>query len=154
MRFCAIVILATASNFSHSADLLRPGSNAFSASLATGTIVSVRVDVTTPPAQLCEGWRWGAEAECPNLSIGGMQVHIASSSIFVPRSAFADLGSPIDITIVNRRKGFDVIIRGGDAATSYIATLQFSNRLIEKRRVESGEFGKLAWENTIFSFNN
>jgi hypothetical protein len=96
--------------------------------------------------------RWGAENVCPKRTIVNLTVSVAKENLFIPRSAFADLGNPRSILLKTDSKKFVLIIYGGDAATSYIGELSFSNTQIISRRVESGENKESAWEETKFSF--
>jgi len=121
--------------------------------------VSVRVSVTLLPAsQPCEAaasWRWGAENTCPRSVVGAVEVKVSGGSIFVPLSAFGDLGNPRSARIESRKgKGrFAVVLAGGDAATSYTATLEFRDNLLSERLVRHGEFPDQSWENTLYKFN-
>jgi hypothetical protein len=93
----------------------------------------------------------GAEGECRRLAIVSLQVVLGEETLFVPRSAFADLGSPSRISVKRHGRRFDIVVIGGDAATSYAAGLRFWNSGISSRRVESGEFNASGWEETTFA---
>ena len=83
-----------------------------------------------------------------------MVVRSGNESVFIPLSAFADLGNPRDIRIENYGgKSFGIVLTGGDAATSYTAKLEFVNNLLAERTVRHGEFPEEAWEKTQYKFN-
>jgi hypothetical protein len=84
-----------------------------------------------------------------------LEVKVGGKPIFVPLSAFADLGNPRKVRIESRKeKGrFAVILTGGDAATSYSATLEFRDNLLSERLVRHGEFPDQSWEKTLYKFN-
>lgn len=121
--------------------------------------VRVTVEVTyLPKSQPCKAassWRWGAENTCPNAVVGALVVKVSGMPAFVPLSAFADLGNPRTVRIESRKgKGrFAVVLIGGDAATSYTATLEFRNNLLSERIVRHGEFPAESFEKTRYKFN-
>jgi hypothetical protein len=85
--------------------------------------------------------------------MGQLDVYLGVNRVFVPISAYSDLGNPRSSTIETADKGFQIVVRGGDAATSYKATLVFEGGLLRSRKVVNGEFPDEAWEETIYSFN-
>lgn len=101
------------------------GDNEVGAILSNGKEISLQLVIAKPTENACEGWRWGAENECPRQIIKKLIVFVANEKLFIPRSAFADLGNPERYTVITNSKGFDLYIYGGDAATSYIAKLRF-----------------------------
>jgi hypothetical protein len=120
--------------------------------------VKVRVLVTSvqepQPCKAASSWRWGAENTCPKTFISALEIKMEDKPIFIPISAFADLGNPRTVRIepCNEKHCFVVTIVGGDAATSYSARLEFKNNLLNKRLVRHGEFPKESWEETIYKF--
>lgn len=114
--------------------------------------ILVHISVGPAAQEACDGWRWGAENSCPRLAIMAIEVVDKGASIFVPRSAFADLGLPRSATLRKVSTGFELLVQGGDGATSYEATYRFSGSAIKTRRVASGEFPRSAWERTDYSF--
>jgi hypothetical protein len=123
-----------------------------------GTVnVSVLVS-SYPNSQACNApssWRWGAENTCPRTYVCALKINSRGEALFVPLSAFADLGNPRTVHIEPREgKGsFAVILIGGEAATSYSARLEFNNDLLRVREVHHGEFPSEAWEKTHYKFN-
>ena len=104
-------------------------------------------------------WVWGSDRECPRKVIAALTVKIDKKAIFVPVSAYADLANLRSIAVKPTRDGFEVDIGGGDAATSYSATLHFKRDLtpepaaLSTRTVRSGEFPDDAWEETRYHFS-
>lgn len=152
MRYVVAIFTFLASISCHATTALQVGANELQSASHTGKQIIVRVDVARTVQEHCGNWRWGAEAECPKLAVADVQVFVGKEVLFVPRSAFVDLGSPHHLSVSPTKAGFEIVIQGGDAATSYNARLRFSIGQIWSRRVESGEFPKSAWEETKFSF--
>lgn len=101
-----------------------------------------------------KGYRWGGEdIEPPQTVVSQLFVVVDGHDVFVPLSAFADLGSPRTVEVKVTGRGFDLIIAGGDASASYRALLTFEARELTRRRVQHGEFPKEAWEETRYRFN-
>lgn len=101
---------------------------------------------------------WGGDEESqafPKKIIHSISVVKNKQKIFVPLSAYADLGDPnyAELKSLTTKK-FQLIISGGDAAGSYKATMEFENNEILKRKVVSGEFPNDAWEETQYKFNH
>lgn len=121
--------------------------------------VNVKVLVSSyPNSQPCKAsssWRWGAENACPKTFISALEITAGGKALFVPLSAFVDLGNPRAVQIYLRKgKGsFAVVLTGGDAATSYSATLEFQSDHLNIREVHHGEFPSEAWERTHYKFN-
>jgi len=91
--------------------------------------VKVRVLVTSvqepQPCKTASSWRWGVEDTCPKTFISALEVKTGDKPIFIPISAFADLGNPRTVRIepCKEKNCFVVTIVGGDAATSYSASV-------------------------------
>lgn len=153
-RTLALLILGLTNTVAQSAALLHDTE----ISAASGRINAKVLVTPFPGAQTCKAassWRWGAENACPNAVIGSVELRINEELVFVPISAFADLGNP-RVVQIDQRKGkdrFAVILVGGDAATSYKATLEFQKDILLERVVRHGEFPTESWERTIYKFN-
>jgi hypothetical protein len=106
-----------------------------------------------------ESWVWGSDQECPEQFVSSVAVTWASRPIFVPASAYLDLASVRSATINPSKNGFTITLKGGDAATSYSAVLQFAGNplgtggFLAGRVVRSGEFPEDAWEETTYHFH-
>jgi hypothetical protein len=121
--------------------------------------VTVRLVLLQPgknyKCRAVESWRWGTERRCPKNVIDKLKIKYGRESAFVSFSAFSDLANFRSVSIETNEdtSDFVVIIKGGDAATSYIARLNFRGKLLLERIVRHGEFPKNAWEKTIYKFN-
>lgn len=103
---------------------------------------------------LRKGYRWGGEdIEPPQSLIFQLTVSAHGNDVFVPLSAFADLGNPQTVAVRSTGKGFDVIVTGGDASAAYRAHLVFEGGVLIRRKVQHGEFPSEAWEDTRYKFN-
>lgn len=121
--------------------------------------VSVKVTVSSFLESRCckapSSWRWGSSNYCPRTFVSDWEVKVNGKSVFIPLSAFCDLGDPLSVQIEARaaKSSFAVVLIGGDAGFSYSATLEFTNNLLSVRLVQHGEFPRKAWEKTIYKFN-
>jgi hypothetical protein len=130
------------------------------ATLALGTsdIVHVTVATIEPTDNYTyrTAYTWGADDTSPPKNIiKTVTVSREGQTVFVPLSAYVDLGNPVKIDLQNLpAHGFRIIILGGDAAGSYKAVFDFNKNGIYHRKVTSGEFPKEVWEESHFSFNH
>lgn len=132
-------------------------SNGTSASLREGPITT-KISLDRKGNRSClsaESWWWGAEQSCPSVRIAALEVKFRGKAVFIPFSAFSDLGNPHKVSIARTNSAEEYIVRidGGDAADSYTAVLRFKSSLLLERKVASGEFPDDAWEQTIYKFN-
>lgn len=101
-----------------------------------------------------KGYRWGGEdVEPPKALVSQLTVVVDGWDVFVPLSAFADLGNPRTVEVKVTRLGFHLVILGGDASASYRVLLAFEGRKLASRKVQHGEFPNEAWEETRYKFN-
>ena len=136
-----------------------PAPKSESALSAKHADISVSVKVIASADGVClhdaSSYVWGSEGTCPKNRISGIEVTRAGKALFVPISAFADLGNPSKVTLKKptNSKYFTVLVSGGDAGTSYQAKLTFGALYLKQRRVESSSFPEDAFEVTNFKFN-
>jgi hypothetical protein len=96
---------------------------------------------------------WGGdEVYIPREIIDSIVIKRKGEGIFLPFSAFSDLGDPRDISFKYIKNNFLIIIHGGDAAGSYQATLTLKNGRLIKKRVVSNEFPDQVWTESKYSF--
>lgn len=101
-----------------------------------------------------EGFRWGGEdSVAPATLITSVAVQIGAEKLFVPLSAYSDLGDPRQISLKPNAAGFELTIAGGDAGVAYNAVLIFEKGWLMRRRVTHGEFPDQAWEETQYAYN-
>lgn len=101
-----------------------------------------------------EGFRWGGEdAMAPPTLITSIVVRSGTDKLFVPLSAYSDLGDPRRISLKPSANGFELAIAGGDAGVAYNAVLVFEDGWLTRRRVAHGEFPDEAWEETKYTYN-
>ena len=152
MRKQAVLLALLAASFPAIGDVhLELGHNKFSTTVA-GKSIQLDLEVGPPPPTGCVHWRWGAEADCPKSAVVALTVIYRNTSLFVSRSAFADLGAPSKLVVKPSRIGFRIEIAGGDAATSYVAVLEFVGDELRQRRVVNPSFANTAYEVTRFSY--
>jgi hypothetical protein len=68
-----------------------------------------------------------------------VRVLIDGSEVFIPRSAYADLGDITTAEFAMNDNRVTLTIRGGDASESYVAKLLFGKDGLTERRLYSGE---------------
>lgn len=101
-----------------------------------------------------EGFRWGGEdSTAPTTLITSVVVQSGANKLFVPLSAYSDLGDPHQISLKPIANGFELAIAGGDAGVSYNAVLVFEKGWLIRRQVVHGEFPDEAWESTQYAYN-
>lgn len=101
-----------------------------------------------------EGFRWGGEdPAAPPTLITSVVVRSGADKLFVPLSAYSDLGDPRQISLKSSAAGFELAIAGGDAGVAYNAVLVFEKGWLIRRRVAHGEFPDQAWEETQYAYN-
>jgi hypothetical protein len=97
---------------------------------------------------------WGArETKTPRTIVAGLDIQIGAEQVPVPASAITDLGNPRDVSLRQGGGDIEIVIKGGDAATSYEAVLSFKDGYLRKRRVILSEFPSESWEETTYSYN-
>lgn len=119
----------------------------------TSIIVIAHTKAYSPDLPYKKGFRWGVELIEPKSLMTSLEVIINGRELFVPLSAYSDLTNPRELALETTKNGFRVMIKGGDAATSYKAVLTFDNKHILHRRVVNSEFPDAAKEETAYSYN-
>lgn len=132
------------------------GSTALSAQTSSGQKIEATILASRPASDFLfrKRYIWGGdESEPPALLIEAIEITVAGEEVFVPLSAFADLGSPKMASIAVSGSGFELRIVGGDAGGAYDAILSFDGPWLIRRRVSSRSFPDDAWEETNYAFN-
>ena len=157
---CVVILMlsfSVESTFASDTTLERGVAKA-STALGPSDVVTATVEAIEPPNDYVynKAYLWGGdEASPPKTIIKAITVVRNGVVVFIPLSAYADLGDPISISLLKRpAHGFRLIISGGDGGGSYRATLDFKTNEIARRKVVSGEFPKDAWEETTYAFNH
>lgn len=141
-----------------------------------GTPVDIRVKNTPitqesfpyEPAYEEGNWAgWGAWWGPTNVAVTAVNVKVGDKAVRVSMSAYSDLASANDIVFEDTstysrwtrdgkehveisRPSFRLTIRGGDAAVSYSAQLEFLGHFLERRSVWLNEFPLEVLETTIY----
>lgn len=97
---------------------------------------------------------WGGDVgELPEDVVSSIQVQAASvGEIFVPLSAYADLGDVKFASLNPIANGFILGLHGGETATSYDAKLVFKNGFLVSRIITLRENPQESREETTYSF--
>jgi hypothetical protein len=120
------------------------GETKVSASIGKTRIVAFlrtsTVDIGTPPA-VGKNRRFAqcTYARFPCVLTGWISILVNENEIFIPRSAYSDLGDITSAEVSPNGNLFVLTIKGGDASESYIARLVFDKERVLERRLYSGE---------------
>jgi len=96
---------------------------------------------------------WGGDVgELPRTVLISIQVKDGDEIIFVPLSAYGDLGDVKWVSLDRTAKGYVLHLHGGDTAASYDAALTFDRGYLVSRTVALREFREQRWEKTSYSF--
>jgi hypothetical protein len=79
-----------------------------------------------------------------------LRIVVGARELFIPYSAYADLGDVSSASLKYEDKLFTLTFIGGDASESYIATLRFSSQRILAREIRLGEDSAHISERTIY----
>jgi hypothetical protein len=85
--------------------------------------------------------------------IRDLQLKVAGQSVGVPRSAFADLLDPREVSMWFENREFVARISGGDASESYFAVLYFDANRVKRKFVYSSLTPTTAFEETRYKVN-
>ncbi len=97
---------------------------------------------------------WGGDDEGPaRLHVRDVRMSVGKRLVWFPMSAFGDLGQPSGVSIGTSGGGVAFTIKGGETATSYTARFVVVDGVLQRRRVELGEFPEV-WEETKYSGPN
>ncbi|MCG8668625.1 MAG: hypothetical protein MI867_04360 [Pseudomonadales bacterium] len=121
-----------------------------------GNSIRINVVVNRPKMEtnLDSTLLWGTEFATPNNNIEKIDVYFSGERIKIPYSSYSDLVNIRNVSIDILNDSFSINVTGGDAATSYTATLLFSKiGMLQTRQVSSSEFPDVSWEKTEYSYN-
>ena len=157
VAFTTLLLLSAKSTFAASTNFDADSAKA-NITLGTSDVVNVVVESIELPTEFTyrKAYMWGGDDTTPPKTIiKAITISSKGESIFIPLSAYSDLGNPRKISLSKLAvRGFRLLIIGGDAAGSYQAMLDFKANEISRRRVVSGEFPIEVWEETTYSFNH
>ncbi|MCC7201063.1 MAG: hypothetical protein IT393_00120 [Nitrospirae bacterium] len=131
--------------------------------LRDGTAVKIdmRTVKLTPQYPYAHAFMWGGDFESrsevimPKNVIAAINIQIGNEKMFVPLSAYSDLGNPYQASFEKTDRGFRLIIAGrGGTSTPYKAVLEFNNENIQRRRITLDIFPDEVWEETEYSFKS
>lgn len=131
---------------------LRLGPAQVTKTLRSGETVQVIVVVgLQEPASPWAERMWGSDEGSPTTRhVIDLRIVWADSVVWVPLSAYADLGQPQSLEFGKAAKGVCFIVRGGETATGYEASFFVDKGVLVRRRVHDGEFHEF-FEETHYS---
>jgi hypothetical protein len=96
---------------------------------------------------------WGGDVdELPQTVLTSIHITQNRKAVFVPLSAYSDMGDVKFASIEPTKGGFALHVHGGGTATGYDATFSFSRGFLKTRTVRNREFPDETWEKTQYSF--
>ena len=96
---------------------------------------------------------WGGDTQAlPQRVVSSIKIQKDNKGMFVPLSAYADLGDAMSVSFDSIKDGFRVSLHGGNTATSYDATLFFERGFLRRREVRLRELPDDRWEKTTYAF--
>jgi hypothetical protein len=96
---------------------------------------------------------WGGDTGIlPGSVVSAIRVRQNSRKLFVPMSAYSDLGDVHSAALLPSPRGFILNLYGGETATEYKAQLRFASGYLLSRVVSSSGFPQNAREETRYSF--
>lgn len=99
------------------------------------------------------GMLWGGDdMELPKTVLTSIEVNVGKKPVFIPLSAFSDLGEVKGASLEITPKGFNLRLHGGNTAASYDAILTFKRGYLLLKKVMLREFPTQRWEKTDYSF--
>ena len=114
------------------------------ATTITATVGKTRLDVVfhTSSVNVSQGDKIPRFAQCtyskiPCVLTRQVKLLVNGEDLFLPRSAYADLGDIQSAQILLQGEKFELIVKGGDASEAYIAHILFDRRRVLGRRLFS-----------------
>src|SRR5262249_39276046 len=109
---------------------------------ATSKVDSVVVIVDVRLQDASAPWAarmWGSDEDSGGARatrhVGNLRIRWAGSSVYVPLSAYSDLGNPESVEFVRGQRGATFVIHGGDTSTGYSALFFLDRGVLKRRRV-------------------
>jgi hypothetical protein len=94
---------------------------------------------------------WGGDiGRLPKSVVSALQIQRDKHVIYVPLSAYGDLGDVKSVSFASTSRGFRVALHGGNTAASYDATLHFERGVLTRRDVRLRELPDERWEKTMY----
>jgi len=95
------------------------------------------------------------ERECaaqgrPCSLVTGLEITVNGRPLAVPRSSFRGLGNVRTAKLVPKGESFHLVLRGGDGAEGFVATIVFDRDRVLKRRLASSLAPEDALEETTY----
>jgi hypothetical protein len=96
---------------------------------------------------------WGGDVDqLPQQIVGAVQVSEGSQVVFVPLSAYSDLGDVKSAALNPTEKGFTLELHGGNTASEYDAELKFVAGYLVSRKVALRAFPNQRTERATYAF--
>lgn len=96
---------------------------------------------------------WGGDIDQPPKTITVfLDIKVNNKKLFIPFSAYGDLGDIEAAELEKFSSGFNLMLHGGQTATAYDVVLAFKQGYLYSKKVTHREFPTQAWEKIIYSF--
>jgi hypothetical protein len=96
---------------------------------------------------------WGGDIDkLPEVVLSSVEIQEGKEPVFVPLSAYSDLGDVKLASLSASRQGFVLNLHGGNTASGYDAILVFRRGYLVSRTVRLREFPEERLDKTTYSF--
>lgn len=140
-------------------DVLHTVNPGGSSELSCKDVNGARINLTVTQLQLDSSYPyraallWGGDiGSLPMSIVSAIRIQTDKRTIFVPLSAYGDLGDVKSVSCNPIPRGFRMSLHGGNTAASYDATLYFERGFLVRRDVRLRELPDERWEKTTYAF--
>lgn len=96
---------------------------------------------------------WGGDVDqLPQTFLSSIQIVHNKKAVFIPISAYGDLGDVKFASLEPTKDGFTLHLHGGNTATEYDVNMRFQHGYLRSRSVALRELPEERWEKTSYSF--
>ena len=96
---------------------------------------------------------WGGDVgQTPNTILSSIKIQEGGNVIFLPLSAYSDLGVVHHGSLIPQKTGFRLELSGGDTGTGYSAIFVFDHGYLRNRTVRNNEFPDSRVDTTTYKF--
>jgi hypothetical protein len=152
---CSFCCLLLPPVFAH--DVLHPLNPVGSTELSFDDSRSGSIRVTILQSELGDSYSyadallWGGDVHAlPQHFVHEIRIQRNNKPIYIPLSAYGDLGDVMSVSFGSSTHGFRLSLHGSDTARSYDATLYFERGVLIRRDVRLRELPGERWEKTTY----
>lgn len=106
-------------------------------------VATYQIDIGKPGAPPEERKNNCTYSSFPCSQVSNLQIWVKGTSLFVPKSVFADCTDVDNIGIASEAGGYVLTLNGGDASEAYSVKVFFTANRVTRREVYDGESNSL-----------